>query len=90
MVIWAGKRVNKFRNAEAAGLQTKNDNKTCILKYFINPLTSRWVGRGGRGREGGRRGEEGWAGGEFGIQKGYKKVRWLVKEAGKAVNKFSF
>ena len=55
MVIWAGKRVNKFRNVEAAGLQTKNDNKTCILKYFINPLTSRWVGRGGRGGEEARR-----------------------------------
>ena len=72
----AGKRVNKFRNVEAAGLQTKNDNNACILKYFINPLTSRWVGMGG--------------GGEFGIQKGYQKVRWLIKEAGKAVNKFSF
>ena len=43
--------------------------------------------------------QDGWGGGdillttlprsEFGIQKGYQKVRWLIKEAGKAVNKFS-
>ena len=46
----AGKRVNNFRFVETDGLLTKHDQTTCTKTYFLNPLTSRWVGRGRGGK----------------------------------------